>query len=756
MNVWKHAPVVGLLGGLAYGAAEVSIALWPARGVSLGFALAMLAATAAAGLVLGAAVGAVGRVVAGGAPAGGTLEGGAPGGGTSARASPEGAETARAFLLAEMLRPRVLALCAAIDAGWIAFALAGLLQDRLLHGEAGMRARALLVVAVCGAGATVFLALLFRHLTRRRRFVVAPALDLWILAVFLAAAARLNRTVLPGFLDPVSLAANLGLLAATLGIRVLAGRRLHGSLEAAGIRVKLPRGRGVAASGLLALALVLASWAANREGPLPLPPRGSAGEAVSRAPGAGAKPDPVPRTDRPNVVLIVLDTARADRFGFLGYPRATTPRIDALAEESVVYTRARSPSSWTLPAHGSLFTGLYPTRHGAHASAVEGLGVDRAAADGVHNDFLSWPLGEDNVTLAEVLREAGWTTAGIVANSGYLSRIFGMDQGFATWDDRPGVLLPGKEDLVSLGLLRLVAPRATAMGLRPYRSAGETNRSVFRWLDEAAREPFFLFVNYMDVHAPLLPPAPFDRRFQPGGQRPPSGPEVAEGVVTLDDDERMRLDGLYDGALNYLDAEVGRLLDRLDDQGVLDRTILVLTSDHGEMLGEHDLVGHFDGLHEEVLRVPLIVRFPRTERFGVVEDPVSLVQVMPMLLEQLGLPLPGTLSEPGAAGTTDYLLAEQYENASLVTRYGDRFRGVQRAVIDDPWKLLWRREGPTTLWDLEEDPQEHVDRALDEPERVAEMRGFLEQWRRSIRPVAQVRLETLDPESRERLRALGY
>jgi arylsulfatase A-like enzyme len=248
-----------------------------------------------------------------------------------------------------------------------------------------------------------------------------------------------------------------------------------------------------------------------------------------------------------SVILLTLDTTRADRIGVYGGKAVPTPNLDRIADEGVTFEQAMSPVPLTLPAHSSLMTARYPAS----------LGVR-------HNGIYRLP--DEAVTLAERLGEAGWDTAGFVA-AYVLNRGFGIEQGFSTYDDVPVNRFAGGEDQLFLA----------------ERSADEVNEAVFDWLDRRGDGKFFLWVHYYDPHDPYEPPEREGRTLRGEG---------------------------YDREIAYLDACIGDLLDRLETEGVLDRSVLVVAGDHGESLGEHGERTHGLFLYEGAMRIPLLLRAP--------------------------------------------------------------------------------------------------------------------------------------------------
>ncbi|PYS94798.1 MAG: hypothetical protein DMF50_11465, partial [Acidobacteria bacterium] len=318
---------------------------------------------------------------------------------------------------------------------------------------------------------------------------------------------------------------------------------------------------------------------------------------------------------RPNVLLVVLDTARADRFSFDGYARDTSPRLDSLAAEGILYLKAYTPAPWTLPAHASLFTGLYPSAHGADSGHLR--------------------LDDDQVTLAELFQAAGYRTVGYTANP-WIGRDHHFDQGFETYDE----------------VWRATGDQAADRG------AALINSKVANWLEwragdpDARSRPFFLFINYLEAHLAYDPPEPERSRFLPAAANPaalerlrrfkhPEDVRFNLGLTTLNGRDLALLSDLYDGEIAYLDRRVGEVIDLLKRRGLLDRTVIVVTSDHGESIGEHRLVDHKLNVYDNLLRIPLLLRYPAAVRPGQrVQDVVMLQDLFPTLLALAGIPLP--------------------------------------------------------------------------------------------------------------------
>jgi len=426
--------------------------------------------------------------------------------------------------------------------------------------------------------------------------------------------------------------------------------------------------------------------------------------------------------DPPNVVLYVIDTLRADRLGCYGYARPTSPRIDAFARSAVVFRDAVAQSSWTLPATASLLTGRTPPHHGA---------IDVGTA-----------LLPNVVTLPERLRARGYRTAAFVTNS-LASRSYGLDRGFAEfhlYPERPG-------------------QRATT-----YLPARILQHRVRRWLQRnATREPFFLYVHATDPHWPYLPAPRHARPFrQPGRTRADERSAVRAGrsyffgnehhgerPTTMPRDRVAVLSDLYDGDVRAADEAFGVLMDDLAGLDLLDRTLVVLTSDHGEEFLDHDGLGHGQTLHDEVLHVPLAVRLPGGTGGGErVQATVQQIDVVPTILALAGV-------APGAELEGRSLLDEADADARVVShldQLGVRFD----SITTRHWKAirdLGAHVGPAPIavYDRDADRIERHDVASVRPVIAGYGRQLLRRALMTFRPGPEV-----DDAVLARLRALGY
>jgi arylsulfatase A-like enzyme len=400
-----------------------------------------------------------------------------------------------------------------------------------------------------------------------------------------------------------------------------------------------------------------------------------------------------------DIVLIVVDTLRADHVSLYGYPRRTTPHLETFARDAVTYVNAISPATWTVPAHGSLFTGRWPSFHGA----------ERVASD----RNLATPLAADVPTLAELLGGAGFRTAAFVANSAYVARVLGFDRGFAEFFDR---------DL---------------------NVAGDVESAVRRWLPAAGR--LFVFMNILDPHEPYEPPPPYDRRFP--GKDATYGTMMTTlvyGGTPITPELRAHFLSQYDGEIAYTDDVLQRIVDELKRRGRYDDALIIVTSDHGELLGEHGLAGHGVAPYEELLHVPLVVKLPGSRRRGErVRRRVSTLGVFATILDAAGVsPPPGVQAR--SLDAPHPVWAEDVTYAGVRVRVG----------YDGPLKVVATgdADGSLATYDLANDPDELHAGAGDD----VRLRAALVAFASVPRPVRAGAVSAVDPEREAKLRALGY
>jgi arylsulfatase A-like enzyme len=404
-------------------------------------------------------------------------------------------------------------------------------------------------------------------------------------------------------------------------------------------------------------------------------------------------------------VLVTVDTLRADHVLGSEARRVPTPTIDALAQDSVVFTQARSAAPWTKPSLATLLTGLSPLVHGM---------TNRRAR-----------LPEEIETLPERLRAAGYRTAGIGLNA-HFERAFRFDQGF---DD---YAFPARPDYgIALGAraLAFLAPERHPTLFPSTRAIAD---EALEWLDAHAPEPFFLWLHVLDPHWPYEPPSEWLARPAALPRRwgePATVAEVQAGSTKPGPEERQRVAELYAGEIRYADAELGRVFERLRRFGLYERALIVLASDHGEEFWEHGRYEHGHTLYDEVLRVPLLIKLPGASARASVEAAVSTEALVPTMLDVLGLPYDP--AHFGARSLADWWRAPESAAVEPLFSSGTYYFGEKRGVVFDGKKLVLELDtGRSELYDLGEDPRELRSLAAAQPE--VERRGLelLGEWQR--------------------------
>lgn len=426
---------------------------------------------------------------------------------------------------------------------------------------------------------------------------------------------------------------------------------------------------------------------------------------------------------RADVLILLVDALRADHLSCYGYGRETTPAIDALASDGVVFRQAITQSTFTKSSIASLFTARYPYQHGVY------WGSHQESPESITSDVL--PGTE--TTLAEVMREHGYFTAAWVQNS-HLRHFMGFAQGFVRYRDQQG-------------------------------SIARIHRRFRRWLrGPAKRYPFFAYLHYIDLHDPYRPKPPYDTLFG-------SYSDVYAGVdlrrwgaylkavrekeQSLDQADVDQLIAYYDGQLRFIDEQIGQLLEDLKESGLYQKSLIILTADHGDAFLEHGFISHSSTPYEELARVPLIVKFPG-ERFRgqVVLPQVRLVDLMPTILETVGIEPP-----PDIAGCSLLPLMRSQrrdpgcDHAVIEIAEEDAYPTL--AIRTERWKYIHREKATDELYDLVADPGEQRNLISIQEEEAGSLR------QRALELVAQrptgeaSRIE-LNEQLIQELRALGY
>ena len=451
----------------------------------------------------------------------------------------------------------------------------------------------------------------------------------------------------------------------------------------------------------------------------------------------------------PNVLLVSIDSLRADHVSAYGYPRPTSPNIDALAATGALFENAFSTTSWTLPSHVALFTSMNDLVHGV-----------------VFHDRALDPLRK---TLPEVFQENGYATAGFFSGP-YLIPAFGFGRGFDTYVPCMDYLDPAEVGHAAFAPAAHRASHGDVTSPRIY-------EEVASWLERSATEPFFLFVHMWDVHYDYIPPPEYATRFTDPTYDSPvdfTGVHTNPAInARMDRRDLDHLIGLYDGEIAYTDHHLGKIVQRLDELHLRENTLIVVTSDHGDAFFEHGLKGHQNDLYDEVLRIPLVVSWPGTVESGVrYGEQVSIVDVMPTILGLVGLPAP-----PEALGRDLAPLLRGERPADRrgstifaeLTVFGKSYdlhlRAVRtpryKAIVDAPPGRAGRPRA--VVYDLAADPRERRPMAPDQSDlarAAAEQLDNAIQWseeyaRQLPTGDGAESPPDLDP-IRQQLRALGY
>jgi arylsulfatase A-like enzyme len=482
-------------------------------------------------------------------------------------------------------------------------------------------------------------------------------------------------------------------------------------------------------------------------------------EMEERVAVAGLPPSP---PGARNVVLIVWDTVRASNLSLYGYPRDTTPNLVRWAREGVRYDVAVAPAPWTYPSHSCFFTGRWPFQL---------------------NSQWRFHLDTADPTLAEFLASRGYQTAGFAANTNCCNYETGLGRGFAHFEDFPltprsllGRTVLGQWVLMNI-LYRVNYHDIKWIRLQS-RGAYGTNEAFLNWLRRRRPDrPFFAFLNYFDAHAPYVAPPGYEGRFgiRP---RPPQDYDFLLGLMARENalptkrDIQLARDG-YDNCIAFLDEQLGRLLGELRGQGLLDNTVVIITSDHGEAFGEHGRFGHGSGLHLDEIGVPLVILAPGAPAGRVVDSPVSLRDLPATVVDQSGIragsPFPGRSlaaywrTAPGQAleEITTPALSEQANSIAFQPQPqdGHGHSGFQLSLVAAGHHYFRDGMGTERLYDLRSDPFERLDLAgsphgdqavgvfrkmlldllTDNPGSIEVERAYLEPYRRGLKALVQER-----------------
>ena len=452
---------------------------------------------------------------------------------------------------------------------------------------------------------------------------------------------------------------------------------------------------------------------------------------------------------RPNIILLVLDCVRLDGLHAFGNPRPVTPALDRLAEQSRRYTQARSAAIWTLPSHASMFTGLHPRQHGVNVDT-------------------RW-LDEGIPTMAELLARAGYQTVSFSTNA-WVGPHFGLDRGFedfyALWRIFPGMgkaRFPWWEKALRKGLLE-----------RKDKGARKLNKYVRKWWREKRdpARPFFLFGLYLDAHLPYRPPRGYaERLLDPQALRRARAANQDAWAYMADEvrmtpEDFVGLRALYDAEIAYVDDVLEDLLAFLDASGAMENTLILITADHGENIGDHGLMDHQYCVCDTLARVPFILHYPQAFAPGNDDSPVQHTDLLPTFLELAGASQPPNLSgrsllaSPSKRQITQYTAAHRHRFARRHPNFDPASKGYDRtydAIVQEDYKLIRSNQGDHWLYHLASDPDEQINLAEKQPARVQALAAALDAWLNEHPPLTKAAPPPeLDEDLQKHLRGLGY
>jgi arylsulfatase A-like enzyme len=462
-------------------------------------------------------------------------------------------------------------------------------------------------------------------------------------------------------------------------------------------------------------------------------------------------------TNRPNVVLISIDTLRADHLSCYGYQKKTTPHLDSLAEEGSVFLQHYSTGVWTPPGHASMLTGLYVSEHGVHGERS---------------------LREDIPTIAEKLKACGYQTAGFVNNS-QVGALVGLDRGHDTFEEVWRGIKPS--EVMKRALMGLLRRAMRALG-REDMGARITNRLFRHWIErKTSRDrPFYAFLHYIEPHNPLEPPRPYKGKY---GGKAPAGIDLKKvgkvahnplicfvEKIELSGEEIEYLKSLYDGEIAYTDMRVGEVVKVLKKNGLYDNTAIIVTSDHGEHFGEWGLWSHVASLHREVLRIPLIIKYPRGSACsGEIDGYTQLVDIFPTVMDVAGVSresganTSGVSLAPGSSGRFhDYVYAEwegriPFFIQSKVLGKRDpvplgKITTKMCMVQDRTHKYILKSDGSEELYEISDGREERSEDAA----KSETLRGMIMKRKNILNDKEEAGLYRMDSDIAKNLRSLGY
>lgn len=426
----------------------------------------------------------------------------------------------------------------------------------------------------------------------------------------------------------------------------------------------------------------------------------------------------------PNIILIIVDTLRADRLGCYGYTRNTTPNIDTLATQSVVLKNAFSVAPWTTPSIASIFTAQYP----------ETLNIAAGTSSSGGWGF-SLFVDEKFLFLSELLKDRNYKTHGIISHN-FISSELGFDQGFDVYDQEN-----------AKGHMHISSPSIT--------------EKTLAFLKRNKKNKFFLYLHYFDPHYSYQ---------QHDGYSYSTGYQgsIESGIEKttlnklspfLSPRDITHINSLYDSEINFTDEHIGKLITELKEMGIYDNSLIVFTADHGEGFAERDssYIGHSTTVYQELIHVPLIIKKPFEKKMVTIEKPVSLINLMPTIASYAGIDLPEAYNNEGTKLYLDDPAEIPDFNVISETRFGSNIQ----ALIRGDWKLIsFPQDNPAKkLFNLKKDPMELTDLSDENPSQLKELQAILNEWNmreKAQHDVAPPQNKIFSGEERNKLRGLGY
>lgn len=470
--------------------------------------------------------------------------------------------------------------------------------------------------------------------------------------------------------------------------------------------------------------------------------------------------------NKPNILLISIDTLRADHLSCYGYHRQTTPNIDRLAAEGVLFKNAYSTAVWTPPAHASMLTGLYPSQHGVVANKR---------------------LKQDIPTIAEVLAQYDYNTVGFV-NNPQVGAFVGLDKGFHQFFEIwKGVT---SKNLLVRGCHFLYRNWLALLGIQDD-GAKKTNKLVVNWLKSHISDtrPFYIFLHYIEPHNPINAPHPFKKKYVDSKHIDNIGKKKLKKVannplvcftdrLNLNQAEINYLISLYDGEIAYIDTMVGEVIDFLKAKNVLDDTFVILTADHGEHLGEHSLYSHVASLYEPIVHIPLIIRYLRiykpSQRY---EQLVQHIDIFPTILDLLNnnenhlinlagqslLPRNGKITidkkRPIIAEWEGRIPHFVKNRLKVLNKPQDKeavFLKKLSMIRESNEKYIYCDDGSEELFNLDSDPNEINNLASTNKQRCTNLRDILTRTLKAESSNEEIPETEMDEVVKQRLHGLGY